>query len=115
MTHIARLKAEIWAKAHIRRCEVEGAVAMVARRGDDTSGIILLKLYKLGKGFAVLTPIRDGEGNFRWLRATGEEWVGEDVANGYIARQTNMDPDIWVLEIEDRQGRPFVDDPIDIR
>ena len=27
-----------------------------------------------------------------------------------IARELNFDPDVWVIEVEDREGRNFLDD-----
>jgi len=31
--------------------------------------------------------------------------MAENEAEGYLARQAEIDPDCWILEIEDRQGR----------
>ena len=107
------LKTELWLKAHIRRCEVNGAIAMIARRGDSDAGAVYLKLYKLGEGFAVLSKARNGHGNPIWLRATGKDWLAEFEVEDYLRKQAKFDPDFWVLEIEDREGRAFVDEPIE--
>lgn len=108
-----RLTAEIWVKAHIRRCAVADIPAFVARHGDDTAGSVLVKVNRLEAGCTVFTPANRGDGERIWLRATGADPVPEAEAEAYIARQLRTDPDIWVLEIEDRAGRHLLDEPIE--
>ena len=107
-----RLKAEIWVKALIRRCEVGGATAMVVARGDATSGVVLVKVNNLDGHAKVFSPVRAGDGSFQWLSGTGADPVPEADADAYIARQRKFDPDLWVVEIEDRAGRHFLQEPI---
>ena len=106
----ARVKAELWIKAHIRKCNAQAIPATVVRRGDDQAGALIIKVNQLGPGCAVLVPANtlDGGRKLRW--ALGENLVPESEADAYIEKQLNMDPDIWVLEIEDREGRHLVDD-----
>ena len=68
----------------------------------------MIKLNLLGPGFKVLTQSRDIDGNIAWLQAKDGAVLNEIEADEYIARQTQRDPDLWVLEIEDRSGKiPF--------
>ncbi|MBT3533558.1 MAG: DUF1491 family protein [Rhodospirillaceae bacterium] len=108
-----RVTAELWIKAHIRKCNALAIPAMVARRGDSTAGAILVKVNHLGPGCMVLTPANSLDGGRQWRRATGDSLVPEADADAYIARQLNMDPDLWVLEIEDREGRHLIDDMLE--
>jgi hypothetical protein len=109
----ARLKSGIWVRAHIRRCEVAGAAAFVVAKGDESAGAVLIKVNRLGGGCQVFTPGTGLDGERRWAAGTGPAPVAEPEADAYIARQRGYDPDLWVIEIEDRDGRHFLDDPVD--
>lgn len=100
-----KLKARLWVQAQVRACTAEGIAATVARRGDPDAGAILLKINQGALGCSVLTQVRDPAGQLAWLRGTGPEPVPEDQADAYIARQVERDYDLWVIEIESRDGR----------
>ncbi|MDR3514413.1 MAG: DUF1491 family protein [Azospirillaceae bacterium] len=103
-----RLPTELWVMAHIRRCTATGTPAYVVRRGNRLGGTVLLKLNLLGAGCRVLTQARDHDGLLAWLPALKGATVAESEADAYIARAVARDPDLWVVEIEDREGRhPF--------
>ncbi|MBF0375555.1 MAG: DUF1491 family protein, partial [Alphaproteobacteria bacterium] len=103
-----RLKTRLWVQANVRKCDVDGLCATVARRGDDDAGTVLLKINRLDGGFTVLAQARTVDGEPAWIRGTGPEPVDEAAADSYIARQVGRDGDLWVVEIEDREGRmPF--------
>jgi len=107
---VVRLKSAIYVQAVIRRCEAAGAAAYLVRRGAEEAGAVFLKISRLDGTCTVLSPARRGEERV-WMRPLGES--GDHVrASEYFARQLRIDPDIWILEIEDRLGRTFVDEPI---
>jgi hypothetical protein len=62
---------------------------------------------------SVLSPSTGLDGDRLWMRATGVTPVDDAEAEAYIARQLTYDPDLWVIEIEDRGGRNFLDEPIE--
>jgi hypothetical protein len=110
---LPRLKAEIWVKAHIRKCAVLNIPVFVVRRGDNTAGTVLIKINRLNNCCMVLLPTTNFEtGERQWLQGTGADWVSEEEADLYIGKQLRFDPDIWVIEIEDPQGRHFLDEKV---
>ncbi len=106
-----RLKAGIFVRALIRRAEVNGAFAFILRKGSEEAGAVFLKLSRPDRTATVLEQVRRGEGDLVWMRPIGE-WVADEKATAYLDKQIKFDPDLWVVEIEDREGRAFVDDPI---
>ena len=106
-----RLKAGIFVRALIRRAEVAGAQAYVVRKGVEESGAIFLKISKLDGTTTVLSQARRGDGELVWVKPLGEA-VDEAKAAAWFEKQIKFDPDLWILEIEDREGRTFVDEPV---
>lgn len=109
----ARLKSLVIVQSAVRRASMRGISATVARRGDPDAGAIYVKI-NLGPaaGCTVLAPTRDYERELtRWRPATGDAPVPEADADAYIERERRIDPDLWVLEIEDRNGwNPFAEE-----
>jgi len=108
---VPRLKAGLFVRALIRRAEVAGAQAYVVRKGVEESGAILLKVAKLDGTSTVLSQARRGEGELVWVKPLGDA-VDDAAASAWFDKQIKFDPDLWIVEIEDREGRAFVDEPI---
>lgn len=105
-----KLKAKLFVHAAIRRCGLEAIPVVVARKGDEDAGTVLVKVNR-GNGTAeIYTQARDGEGRLGWLKATGPEPVDDTRAEAAIARARDVDWDLWVLEVDSRDGHvPFID------
>ena len=108
---IPRLKAGIFVRAIIRRAEVAGAAAFVVRKGSEEAGAIFLKIARLDGTSLVLSQARRGEGELVWVKPLGDT-ADEEAASKYFEKQMRFDPDLWIVEIEDREGRAFVDEPV---
>ncbi|MBS0384567.1 MAG: DUF1491 family protein [Proteobacteria bacterium] len=108
------MKTEFWVSALIRRAEVAGAFAAVARKGDPDGGAVLVKVATMDGRARLYAPARAGEGDRIWLDlSAGSLGDGESDVDAYARKRAGTDPDLWVVEIEDKQGRPFLDGPID--
>lgn len=103
-----RLKSEILVAAVVRRAQSAGAFAAVVRRGDNDAGAIALKVF-LGAGCARLfVQSRNDEGEAIW-REPFDGVVDEARIDDYLAKEQRFDSDLWIVEIEDREGRSFLD------
>lgn len=102
-----RLTADFWVAAYLARLRLADIPVFVVARGDATAGAVLVKQSPLDgtatlyqRSFDPMTGARE------WMvLAEGPE---ADV-NAAIARQRSFDPDLWVIEVEDRAGRHLLD------
>jgi hypothetical protein len=111
MSFTPRLKAGIFVRALIRRAEVAGASAFIVRKGAEEAGAVILTLSRLDGTCLLLNQARNGKGELVWARPLGDRG-DEAKARTWLDKQVRFDPDLWIVEIEDRQGRAFVDEPI---
>ena len=104
-----RLTARFWVDAYLARLRVQDIPAFVTSHGDDTAGAVLVKLNRLDGTAQVFHRSYD-------LLADRREWAVlqegiEAEVDASIARQKASDPDLWVIEVEDRTGRHLLDEP----
>jgi len=109
-----RLRADIWVAAYMRRVVVEGAFAALRRRGSPEAGAIFVKVSRLDGSAALFGPAPQSEVAERgverqWTRAHRDEWIEDALVEARIAREVAFDPDLWLIEVEDRQGRCWLD------
>ena len=103
-----RLPSHVWIMAQIRRCNAAGTPVMVVQKGEAQTGTLLVKINQFGIGCRVLSQARDLDGVLGWMAAFDGKSVEESEADSYLERAMSRDPDLWVVEIEDREGRnPF--------
>ena len=111
-----RLKSEIWVKAYLRRCTVNGAPAMVVRHGDDNAGAIYIVVSHLDGHATVFGPAPAGretaDFDRRWAPCLAGRVVPEVEAQHFLAREHRIDSDLWIVEVEDRHGRHFLGDDL---
>jgi hypothetical protein len=103
-----RLPTELWVTAHMRQCMAKGIPVTVAHKGEAESGTVMVKIVIYGQGCRLLNQMRDMEGRMGWMDVFEGELVEERRADEYIRRTTGRDPDVWVIEVEDKSGaNPF--------
>jgi hypothetical protein len=109
-----RLRSEIWVQAYMRRIRAAGAAGYVMRRGDPHAGAILICVSS-PTGTVLFTPAPNpglDQTDRRWRRRIAQALQETPDIAARLEREASIDPDIWVLEIEDRDGRHFLEDEL---
>ena len=114
-----RLKSSIWVSAYLRRCDIEGAFAAVRRRGAEDAGAIFIKLNRLDGTGTLYGPApqtmfdeaRPADRLFTALAGAQAPAPEADI-EARLGKELKFDPDVWIVEVEDRQGRHFLDDAL---
>ena len=103
-----RLTAEIWVSAYLTRLRLVEIPAFVVKRGDATAGAALIKLNTLDgnaccfqRSFDLMT------GERKWIVLVEGDEAHVDQS---VAKQCGFDPDLWVIEVEDKKGRHLLDE-----
>jgi hypothetical protein len=110
-----RLKSALWVAAYIRRCQVEGLFAVVRRRGAEEAGAVFVRVSRLDGtsdlfGPAPQSAFDAAEGSARAFAPSLKTLPAPDVeVEAYLAREVKFDPDVWIVELDDREGRNFLD------
>ena len=106
---MSRLTARFWVDAYLTRLRLFDIPGFVVSHGDDTGGAVLVKLNTLDGQAVVMQRSFD-------IMSGDREWVElaagiEAEVDQTVARQRGFDPDLWVIEVEDRLGRHLLDEP----
>jgi hypothetical protein len=108
------LSTDIWVGALIRRAEQAGAFATVARKGDTRAGAVLVKAVDRRAGVCRLYAEAFGPtGDRIWMEPVGS--TDEAALDAYVERLVRVDPDLWLVEIEDAEGRHFLTETVEKR
>lgn len=105
------LSSDVWVSALIRRAEIGGAFGTVARKGDARAGTVIVKVFDTSNRRARLYSEAFGpDGERLWMQPVESDFESE--LDEYLQRQIKYDPDLWIVEIEDRQGRHFITEKV---
>ena len=108
-----RVTSGLWVAAYVRRCHREGAFAVVVRRGADEAGAITVTVDRLDGTSDLYLPAPQsvfdvGQPEGRLFLRVLERAGGDDIA-ARLAAERKFDPDIWIVTVEDREGRSFLE------
>lgn len=104
-----RLTTDIWVAAYLTRLRLLDIPVFVTQKGDATAGSVIVKLNTLdGQASAHQRQFDLMSGDRHWVVLSDG---AEGDVDASLARQKSFDPDLWVIEVEDRAGRHLLDDP----
>lgn len=104
-----RLTTDLWVSAYLTRLRLADIPVYVAAKGDATAGAVIVKSATLdGRARAFQRSFDLASGNRVWVTLTEGD---EAEVDALLRRQRDRDPDLWVIEVEDRQGRTLLDEP----
>lgn len=111
---MSRLKSAIWVAAYLRRCQTEGVYGAVRRRGAEEAGAVFVKLALLDGSAMLFAPAPqtvydDSRPTDRVFAPSPPQAVDENKIEERLKKEMNFDPDLWIVEIEDKAGRHFLD------
>ncbi len=108
---MARLRSDFWVSAYLRRCSVEGLDAALRKRGAAEAGAIFVKVDHLDGTASLYGPAPQ-----LFLDDSGERLFAPVLQNATpldveerMTRELRFDPDLWLVEVDDRQGRHLLD------
>ena len=103
-----RLTSSFWVQAYIKKLNLLGVPAFVVSHGDDTAGAIIVKVNKLNGDAVLFERSFSLDKNLnQWSKfESGDEKELDEL----LSRQLSRDRDLWIVEIESRQGDPILDD-----
>jgi len=110
-----RLKTALWVAAYLRRCQVEGAFAVVRRRGAEEAGAIFVRICRLDGTSDLFQPapqsaLATSRGADRtFIASFSRQPAQDDAVEAKLAREIKFDPDLWIVEVEEPTGRNFLD------
>lgn len=96
----------------MRRLSGMGIGVYVAARGDKNGGMVLQKISNMAGDCRLMGLQRDLLGKLVWINVLQDEVVEEREADAYIKRAIERDPDLWVVEIEDRAMSAFIGETV---
>ena len=108
-----RVTSGIWVSALLRRAQSAGSFATVVNKGAHEAGAIFICVNNMSGQMDLHSPAPqsfydpDGVADREFecvLEAVSAKEVDER-----LNREKSFDPDIWIVEIEDKDARSFIE------
>ena len=111
-----RLRSDIWVAAYLRRVMAGGAFVAVRRKGTPESGAVFIRIDHLDGGGALYGPapqsLNAGDGERRFIRLHGGDRLDNAAIETRLTKEQRFDSDLWIVEVEDREKRSFLEESV---
>lgn len=104
-----RLTSAMFAAALIRRAESEGGFGVIVSKGDETAGALLVILLEKGGNARVLERALQADGSYAW-QAVAQNTENEEEFSALLRRKRQIDPDLWIVELDVASAERFADE-----
>lgn len=102
-----RLTAGFWVSAYLARLRFVDIPAFVVKHGDDTAGAVIVVSNTLDGRSKAFHRVYNADFERQWdVLAEGDSHAVDTA----VSRQRDFDPDLWIIEVEDRHGRTLLDE-----
>ncbi len=107
-----RLTSAMLVSALVRRAGLEGGFAAVMRRGDATSGTILVRCLEKGIATGLFERAPDLSGGYHLIACGPEGEAPEEAVAAYLMRRERIDTDLWIVELDVVEAKRFAAETI---
>ncbi len=107
---MARIKSSIWVDAYLRRVQFNGGFAAILKKGDPDAGAIYIEIDNMQGQIKLLKPAFNPDFSERkWCYQFEDERISRLEVIEFFEKEKRLDPDLWVINIEDKSGQPHID------
>jgi hypothetical protein len=103
-----RLASGVWVAAYLTRLRLADIPAYVTAKGNAEAGAVVVKVALLDGTARAYERRSDILNDTRAWMPFAEGPEAE--VDAQLARARGRDPDLWIIELEDRQGRTLLDE-----
>jgi hypothetical protein len=105
----ARLTSAMFVSSLQRLVQQQGGFAVVAKRGDEHAGAVLIVLAERGQPVDVLERLLTGDGRYAWASPLPAAHNAADI-DKFLEKRRRFDPDSWVIELDTASAERLADE-----
>lgn len=105
---MTRLTSRLWIDSLIRAVQAEGGFAMILAKGDAHGGGILVQCCDRGVAGPLFERRYQIDGQHLWDHVGPTPESPTEERQKYLERRRQIDPDLWVIELDIANSEQFI-------